>query len=73
MGNYLLQWKTVALKIVVEAIDSTKNGKKNTWEPHIYIFIYVILEIYIYKYIFLYTVQSLCQRGKKRKQLTFNT
>ena len=39
MGNYLLQWKTVALKINVEAIDPTKNGKKNMWELHIHIYI----------------------------------
>lgn len=32
MENYLLQYKVVALKMVMEDVDPTKNGKKNTLE-----------------------------------------
>lgn len=37
MENYLLQHRIVALKIGPENTDPTKNGKKNTWELHVYI------------------------------------
>lgn len=36
MENYLLQHKIVALQIVMEDIDPTNKGKKNTWKLHMY-------------------------------------
>lgn len=39
MENYPLPHEIVALKIVMEGIEPTKNGKKHTWGLHIYLYV----------------------------------